>query len=173
VTVPVDLREPVVFGLQMFIRVLEESSEKQLRAIGHYLPHQDAQKANYFMLSNARFKLCRHLMNPMIDRPSETLPYFEAAIEADRRRTGKSNRAPWLLNPMLWIQYSEALTLAGVFTEETKVALEHALEVVDSPSAKEAAFANADNLSVSMVTTRIHLANVLLRLGKNSDSQRE
>lgn len=74
---------------------------------------------------------------------------------------------------MLWIQYSEALSLAGVFTEETKVALEHALEVVDSPSAKEAAFANADNLSVSMVTTRIHLANVLLRLGKNSDSQSE
>ncbi|EMD37297.1 hypothetical protein CERSUDRAFT_113947, partial [Gelatoporia subvermispora B] len=131
--VPVELLEPVIFTLKMFIRVLEESTEDQLRAIGHYLPNQDAKKANYVMLANSRFKLCQHLMKSVIDRPAEAMPYFEAAVQADQLNMGKATKAPWLANPLLWTQYCEARTLAGVFTDETKVALEHALMAMDSP----------------------------------------
>lgn len=42
--------EPVVFALEMFIRVLQECSEQQLRVIGHVLPNQTLEKAQYFMV---------------------------------------------------------------------------------------------------------------------------
>lgn len=34
----------------MFVRVLTESTEKELRAIGHYLPNQTAGNASYYMV---------------------------------------------------------------------------------------------------------------------------
>lgn len=48
--VPFELLEAVIFALGMFARVLTESEESQLRAMGHILPHQKAEDALYFMV---------------------------------------------------------------------------------------------------------------------------
>lgn len=49
-SVPFELLEAVIFALGMFIRVLTEGEESQLRAMGHILPHQRAEDALYFMV---------------------------------------------------------------------------------------------------------------------------
>lgn len=71
--------EAVVFALEMFIRVMTECSERQLRAMGHVLANQTLETAQYFMVrgrlvavvhdadtrfqrSNARYKLATHLL---------------------------------------------------------------------------------------------------------------
>ena len=48
--VPYELLEAVIFALAMFVRVLTEGEENQLRTMGHILPHQKAEDALYFMV---------------------------------------------------------------------------------------------------------------------------
>ena len=48
--VPEHMLEPVVFALEQFIRVLTECPERQLRVIGHVLPHQTLEAAQYVMV---------------------------------------------------------------------------------------------------------------------------
>lgn len=48
--VPDAMLEDIVFTLEQFIRVLSECSERQLRAIGHVLPNQTLETAQYFMV---------------------------------------------------------------------------------------------------------------------------
>ena len=55
--------EDVIWTLEMFVRVLTESTEKQLRDVGHYLPKQKAEVANYFMVSASLVLFKLHFSN--------------------------------------------------------------------------------------------------------------
>ena len=60
-TVPNDLLEMVVWSLEMFIKVLEESSEAQLRAMGHITRSTPANKvelAKETMVSGTMVAIC-------------------------------------------------------------------------------------------------------------------
>ena len=48
--VPIELLESVIFALDMFVRVLIEGEETQLRIMGHIFPHQKAKDASYLMV---------------------------------------------------------------------------------------------------------------------------
>lgn len=67
----------------------------------------------------------------------------------------------------LYESYADVLVLSGVFTDETISVLENVLETASSPSTASAAPAHARLLA------RIHLSNVLLRLGKRPEAQQE
>ncbi|KAI0798244.1 hypothetical protein C8Q75DRAFT_741096 [Abortiporus biennis] len=166
--VPDEFLEDVIWGLQMFIRVLTECSEEELRAVGHYLPHQEAKLAGYFMISNSRYKLCRHLLNPKIDSPQEALPILRAAVDehVKRLRDLKIRRAPWLENPGLYSLLGDALVSTGEYTEETKLILEHVLQAVEgSPGTAE--------FTHLIIRTRIHLSLVYKELGVEKKKQKE
>ncbi|KAH7907112.1 hypothetical protein BJ138DRAFT_540841 [Hygrophoropsis aurantiaca] len=60
--VPDDLREGCILALRMFIRVLQECDEDDLRRAGHILPGQEFAVAHLAMVMNAGYKLIRHLM---------------------------------------------------------------------------------------------------------------
>ncbi|THH31046.1 hypothetical protein EUX98_g3139 [Antrodiella citrinella] len=168
--VPVDLLEDVIFILKMFVRVLTESTEQQLREIGHYLPHQKAEVAGYFMLSNTRYKLITHLMNANIDRPEEALPQLEAAAHEHLQRLRKtgSRDDPVRANPLLYHIYASALTFTNQFNKKTKDMLEAVLK-----AATQSALSSNQDLTSTTLKTHINLSLVLNQMKVEPNKQKE
>ncbi|KAH8101077.1 hypothetical protein BXZ70DRAFT_107136 [Cristinia sonorae] len=168
--VPVDLLEDVIFILKMFIRVLTESTEKQLRNIGHVLPHQKVDIAKYFMLSNARYKLVEHLMCQHIDRPEEALPVLEAVSQQHVNRLKQTGirEDPVQNNPLLYSMYSTALTFTKQFTEQTKTMLEGVLK-----AATHSALATNTDMKTVIVRAHMNLSLVLKQMNVEPVKQME
>ncbi|KAI0060082.1 hypothetical protein BV25DRAFT_1828173 [Artomyces pyxidatus] len=162
--VPDSLLEDVIFVLKMFIRVMEESSEDQLRAMGHILPNQKLEVGKYFILTNARYKLCVHLLKPKIDRPREAIPFLKISVETDSERLTAKGKVPWVENPFLFSLYAEALVFAGEYAE-AKPMLGRVLEAAERKKDL--------NFGGTIIRTRIHLAQVLLQLGEEPEAQKE
>ncbi|KAI0053520.1 hypothetical protein FA95DRAFT_1481533 [Auriscalpium vulgare] len=161
--VPDSILEPVIFALKMFIRVMEEGTEQQLRGMGHILPNQTLEFGKYFILSNARYKVITHLLHPDIDRADEALPYLTAAMEADMARKGMETRTPWVENPFLWWRYGDALVWTGEYAD-AKPVLENVLA---------ACSAQKINMASTIIRVRIQLAQVLAQLGEEKNEHIE
>ncbi|TCD67331.1 hypothetical protein EIP91_000252 [Steccherinum ochraceum] len=168
--VPADLVEDVIFILKMFVRVLTESTEKQLRDIGHYLPHQKAEVAQYFMLANTRFKLVTHLMNYEIDRPEEALDHLKAGAQADinQLRSKGIREDPIENNPYLYSLYSSALTFTNKFDKETKEMLEKVLK-----AATYSSLSSSSDMMPVILKAHLNLSLVLQQLNVEPEKQKE
>ncbi|KAJ6608249.1 hypothetical protein B0H10DRAFT_2068783 [Mycena sp. CBHHK59/15] len=111
--VPADIMEDCIWALSLFIRVMEECSEEVLRTIGHVKAGNDYRRSKYFSLINARGKIVLHLLQVGLSRPRDALPYAKAMS--------------WLLNPMPFEVYGEALVLTRTDDEEALKALKRAM----------------------------------------------
>ncbi|GJE94140.1 zinc finger MYND domain-containing protein [Phanerochaete sordida] len=161
--VPETMLEPVVFALEQFIRVLTECPERQLRVIGHVLPHQTLETAQYFMLANARNKLAVHLMTRKINRPADAAKHLKKQAEADIPRL-KSKEKPWTKNPNLYNLLSEALYLSGQYAE-SKPICERLLQDADK--------SHVSDLRTPIFMSHLMLSYALLRLGVEPEKQKE
>ncbi|CAL1697555.1 unnamed protein product [Somion occarium] len=168
--VPVELMDPVIWALGMFIRALLEGTESQLRAMGHILPHQKAEDALYFMTANARFKLIEHLLSPFIDRPDDAIPHLKVALEQDNARRGEVNDKtdPYQSNPMLYVLYTDALVFSNQFDKHTRDELNKVLHAVQTTKLRKSA-----DFSFIILKARSHLALVLQQMGSDEQEQKE
>ncbi|KIJ34877.1 hypothetical protein M422DRAFT_263060 [Sphaerobolus stellatus SS14] len=150
--IPDDLLETAIWALGMFARAWDEATEQDLRAIGHLIPGNRHETAKYLALSNTRRKFARHLLyvhNYKINRSADAIPYLRAMVENEKSRIPKA----WLINPILWGMYGEALARDGSDDKEVQKMLELALQ------------APGTQLPVDIaVCVRVFLARVLPRL---------
>ncbi|GJE94142.1 zinc finger MYND domain-containing protein [Phanerochaete sordida] len=160
--VPDAMLEDIVFTLEQFIRVLSECSERQLRAIGHVLPNQTLETAQYFMLSNSRYKLAVHLLNPKIHRPADAAKHLKDQIDADMPRL--EGKKAWAYNPHQYTMYAEALYLSGQYKEMKEVCENILQDAGDSELA---------DLREPIFMSRLMLSYALLRLGIEPEAQKE
>ncbi|TFK74991.1 hypothetical protein BDN72DRAFT_603689 [Pluteus cervinus] len=158
--VPEDLLEPCIFSLKMFLRLLEESSEHILRAMGHYLPGQNPAVANYTMTANCRMKIIDALMNPKINRPVEATPFLKKSIEADTKKLAKEGLQAWMVNPGLFEAYGEALMATDL--REAKLQLEKALVGAEGPHG-----IMIENIMITIFKIRVNLVAVFSQLGED------
>ncbi|KAJ3538100.1 hypothetical protein NM688_g6568 [Phlebia brevispora] len=197
--VPKDLMEPVIWALKIAHRMISECADEQL---GEYAAHADTFRSYYVRLfkypidhavliyfsavlqrttklTNARIKLNKLLLNPSIDRPSEAIPYLEAAVEHDARRlqAGKGPQSasvedqrqyrdrPWMCSPILYVFYSHARALSGLFDDRTKAALQHTIDACDLAQERRRDAAYLGMIYRGSVQARIDLAQVLKQMG--------
>ncbi|KAK7677232.1 hypothetical protein QCA50_019826 [Cerrena zonata] len=153
--VPFELLEAVIFALAMFARVLTESEESQLRAMGHILPHQKAEDALYFMTTNTRVKLAMHLLNPRIDHIA-------------RLKSLKDKDDPYKTNPGLFAMYCDALVFSNRFDAETRKELDRTLH-----AARTGPLGNKSNMAFVIVKLRCHLALILQQMHVDEAEQKE
>ncbi|KAF8655461.1 hypothetical protein AX16_003050 [Volvariella volvacea WC 439] len=115
--VPEDLLLPVIWTLKMQLRVLKESPEEVLLAIGYYPKgeFESPEIPNHLMRCNTIAKLAQHFMHPKINRPMEAIQCFKELIELFEKRRQLSDLTPhpepevWIANPTLYYYYGEAL----------------------------------------------------------------
>ncbi|KAK0467212.1 uncharacterized protein EV420DRAFT_1636240 [Desarmillaria tabescens] len=167
VDVPSDILLQCVWALEWFIRALKECSEDQLRSVGHILPNQQGEMADfarYFALSNARNKVAHHLLGPQIDRPIEALRHSREAVQTDEKRcvesTGISNVAK--LNPVLYGNYAVSLARARTDDKEAKKAL--------SRLVNESNLTTFSTATYNVIRGKVYLARVLRRLGETKQA---
>lgn len=67
----------------------------------------------------------------------------------------------------LYTTYGDALTLSSRVTIETKMVLEHLLEMAEQPEAQRV------SLRWTIIKAHVHLALVLAQLGNDDTAQRE
>lgn len=161
-----DILEECIWALRMFIRGLEESTEEQLRTIGHILAHQESKSAKYFMLGNARQKLCHYLMSPNIDRPDEAIPFLKASLAADIDKLGTEEKV-WKANLGLFGTLGHAQALAGIHGDDTKAMLQRVLRQIPSSG-----ISGAEHLSL-LVEIRTSLAAVYRMRGEIDEAKAE
>ncbi|OCH85508.1 hypothetical protein OBBRIDRAFT_784748 [Obba rivulosa] len=165
--VPRDLFDPVASALFNIIQSCQESCEEELCLSSWYLPHDKRPgQINSILLFNAHYKLTTYLSGPTLDRPFSALPHYMVLLETIKR-DADTDKPLWFQYPTLYEAYADALVLCGIFTDHTRQALEHVIEAADSQCTTTPVPAHARLMS------RIHLSNVLLRLGKDPEAQKE
>ncbi|KAK0501488.1 hypothetical protein EDD18DRAFT_737949 [Armillaria luteobubalina] len=159
--VPSDILLQCIWALEWFIRALKECSEDQLRSVGHILPHQQGEMANfarYFALINARNKVAHHILKPQIDRPIEALRHLREAVQTDEERGAEraGNSDIMKLNPVLYGDYGVCLARARTDDKEAKKVL--------SRIVNELSLNASSTTTYNVIRGKVYLARVLRRL---------
>ncbi|EIW78286.1 hypothetical protein CONPUDRAFT_167326 [Coniophora puteana RWD-64-598 SS2] len=170
-TVPYDILPQCVWALQWFARAAEEAPEDQLRALGHILPHQRgamAETARHMLVINSQFKLTKHLMSALVDRPKEAVKYFHKIIDIQTERIGPKTKSDDMLthNPNMYAEFGTALARTREDDEEAERVLRRTLVAFDKPKNKA-----PDQLYA--IKCRVYLSRVLRRRGAESEAEAE
>ncbi|KDQ62999.1 hypothetical protein JAAARDRAFT_188628 [Jaapia argillacea MUCL 33604] len=131
-----DLLEPCVWALHTILRMIEESSNDDLRAAGFLLPTDCAETAK------ANQKCIR------LGRPKEAI----APLETECLNNSQIVPEPWLVNPALFGHLAEALARTGIDDKRAKILYK---QVLQNPKLEIVLYVSARSL----------LPRVLRRLG--------
>ncbi|TFK74989.1 hypothetical protein BDN72DRAFT_832697 [Pluteus cervinus] len=158
--VPEDLLEPRIFSLKMFLRFLEESPEEVIRGMGYYPPGEDSAVAHYAITANCRRKIIGALMDPKINRPAEAVPFLKKSVEAETKKPVEEGFQAWMVNPILFETYGEALMATDL--HEAKLQLERALAGAEGPHGMVIQY-----IILAIFKIRVNLVAVLSQLGED------
>ncbi|GBE86067.1 hypothetical protein SCP_0805910 [Sparassis crispa] len=128
--VPDDLLKECVWALEMFILELIESSDAQLRAMGHITRRTADSKMAYAknaMIMHAKFKAAIHMLKPTINRAADAVTHLKHVVEVVKSTSGSDLYSG---NRDLFVTYAEALLCNGE-ENEAQTVLERVLKVED------------------------------------------
>ncbi|KAL6306516.1 hypothetical protein BKA93DRAFT_144574 [Sparassis latifolia] len=128
--VPDDLLKECVWALEMFILELIESSDAQLRAMGHITRRTADNKMAYAknaMIMHAKFKAAIHMLKPTINRAADAVTHLKHVVEVVKSTSGRDLYSG---NRDLFVTYAEALLCNGE-ENEAQTVLERVLKVED------------------------------------------
>ncbi|KAK0502040.1 hypothetical protein EDD18DRAFT_1139018 [Armillaria luteobubalina] len=167
--VPEDILLQCIWALEWWIRAFLEATDEQLRIFHHLAPQEQgpdgltAETEWYIVLQNCRYKLAGHFLKPQVNQPLEALRYTRCSIEADKKRTGKSDI--FLINPGSYARFSVCLARARTDDVEAKAALSR---IIRDPTFGT----NKSVTTVYHVEAKVYLARVLRRLGEDSEAHK-
>ncbi|EMD32330.1 hypothetical protein CERSUDRAFT_118710 [Gelatoporia subvermispora B] len=154
-------------ALKLIVLAFHDSTEQALRMTSWYIPHETKPgEINNLLQFNAHWKLSIHLTSPRVNRPFDAMPHFYIMLDTVARNA-ETGQPIWSQFPALYEAYADARVSCGLFDEDTRIVLEHVLQACDALTKPPMMPVHARLMS------RIHLANVLQRLGQDPVAQRE